>query len=89
MNQRRTCKRYSREFKEEAVADYDEAIRLNPNDDDAYNNRGIVKANLGQHEEAIADFDEAIRLNPNYAKAYSNRGIVKASLGQYLSLIHI
>ncbi|MCE2524123.1 MAG: tetratricopeptide repeat protein, partial [Rhodobacteraceae bacterium] len=45
-----------------AIASYDEAVRLDPNNAAAYNNRGIAKKEMGRHEEAIADYDEAVRL---------------------------
>ena len=67
---------------EDAIAAYDQAIRLQPDLSIAYNNRGTVKGELGRYEAAIADFDEAIRLNPNDAKAYNNRGTAKSALGQ-------
>ena len=62
-----------------AITDYTQAIRLNPDYANAYNNRGNAKSNLGQHFAAIADYDIAIRLNPDYAGAYTsvNRGIAK------------
>ena len=66
----------------EAISDYDTVIRLNPDDADAYNNRGVVKDNLGHPEAAIPDYDAAIHLNPNYANAYYNRGIAKEKLGR-------
>jgi tetratricopeptide (TPR) repeat protein len=66
---------------------FDEAIRLDPNNAAAYNNRGDSYAKLGQYEKAIEDFDEAIRLDPNYANAYHNRGITYAILGQNESAI--
>ena len=65
----------------EAIADYDEAIRLK--DDKAYTNRGVSKTALGRHDDAMADHDEAIRRNPNFAEAYSNRGATKAALRRY------
>ena len=65
-----------------AIADYDIAIRLNPDHADAYNNRGNAKSALGQHFAAIADYDIAIRLNPDDARAYYNRGIAKAQLNR-------
>ena len=68
---------------EEAIAAYDEAIRLNPNYAEAYNNRGVAKKTLGRHDAAIADCDEAIRLKPDYVQAYYNRGIAKGELEQY------
>ena len=67
---------------EEAIADYDEAIRLNPDYDYAYNNRGVAKKNLGRHEEAITDYDEAIRLKPDYAMIYNNRGKANITLNR-------
>ncbi|MFZ4728522.1 MAG: tetratricopeptide repeat protein [Pseudanabaena sp.] len=67
--------------KKGAIADYNEAIRLNPNDANAYNKRGIVKSDLGDKQGAINDFNEAIRLDPNHAFAYNNRGIEKSDLG--------
>ena len=62
-----------------AIADYDIAIRLNPDYAEAYYNRGLAKYDLGQHFAAIADYDIAIRLNPDDADAYNNRGVAKRS----------
>ena len=67
---------------EDAIAAYDQALRLEPDKVAAYNNRGLVKNLLGRHEAAIADYDEAIRLKPDYEKAYLNRGMVKISLSR-------
>ena len=50
----------------EAVQEFDEAIRLNPEFAEAYYNRGFVYDDLGQFQRAIEDFDAAIRLNPDY-----------------------
>ena len=72
---------------ENAIADYDIAIRLNPDYADAYNNRGNAKHKIGQHNPSIADYDMAIRLNPDYADAYNNRGKAKHKLGQYNAAI--
>ena len=67
---------------EEAIAQYNEAIRLEPQDAQAHNNRGTTYLRLGQVERAIQDLDEAIRIDPQYAQPYSNRGVAYASLGQ-------
>ena len=45
---------------ERAVADLDEAIRLNPSYAIAFNNRSWVRANAGELDLAIADASEAI-----------------------------
>ena len=70
-----------------AIADYDSAIRLKPDDARAYNNRGNAKDDLGQHLAAIADYDITIRLKPDDAQAYYNRGNTKDDLGQHLAAI--
>ena len=59
---------------DEAIADYDMAISLNPNHAKAYNNRGVAYRKKGDLDRAIADYNEAIRLDPKDAKAYHNRG---------------
>jgi len=61
---------------------YDEAIRPDPQYEDAYYNRGLAYSYLGQHKRAIHDYDEAIRLDPQYADAYYNRGVAYERLGQ-------
>ena len=68
---------------EEAIRHYDQAIRINPQDAVAYNNRGIAKDALGRHDQAIDDFDQAIRINPQLTQAYNNRGNAKHTLGQH------
>ena len=57
-----------------AIADYDEAIRLDPQIADAFNNRGNSHQDQGDLAVAIADYDQAIRLNPKFALAFNNRG---------------
>jgi tetratricopeptide (TPR) repeat protein len=64
-----------------AIADYDQAIRLNPKFALAYLNRGDSRYGLGDKKGAITDFDQAIRLDPKYSPAYSSRGYVRHELG--------
>ena len=59
---------------EEALAELDKAIELDPNLAEAYNNRGRAYSELGQYEQALTEYNKAIRLNPNNAVAYYNRG---------------
>jgi len=57
-----------------ALADYDEAIRLDPRDSSSYFNRGLVYEDLGDTRRALQNYGEVIRLQPNDAGAYLNRG---------------
>jgi tetratricopeptide (TPR) repeat protein len=56
-----------------AIADFNEAIRLEPTSAYAYGNRGNAYNDKGDHERAIADLNEAIRLDPKFADAFNNR----------------
>jgi tetratricopeptide (TPR) repeat protein len=61
---------------EKAVSDFTKAADLNPNDAEAYNNRGLAYAKgMKKYDMAITDFNRAIGLNPEFAEAYDNRGI--------------
>jgi tetratricopeptide (TPR) repeat protein len=51
-----------------AIADYSEAIRLNPNDADALFYRGLDKQRKGDKAGAQADMAAAKRINPNIGK---------------------
>ena len=67
-----------------AIADYNQAIQLNPKYAEAYNNRGNVYYNQGKYDLAIADYNESIRLNnPKLWLPYNNRGIVYDDQGKY------
>ena len=61
---------------------YTKALQLNPAYANAYNNRGYVLNELGQHEDALADFNRAIELDPTYTNAYNNRGYTNVKLGR-------
>jgi tetratricopeptide (TPR) repeat protein len=47
-----------------ALADLDEAIRLDPNDASSHNGRGAVWLAKREYDRAIDDFDAVIRLDP-------------------------
>jgi tetratricopeptide (TPR) repeat protein len=64
-----------------AIADHDQAIKIDPKNPVAYNNRGSAYAAKYDYEHAIADYDEAVKLNPKYADAFYNRGIAKRNKG--------
>jgi lipoprotein NlpI len=68
---------------EKAIADYDKAIGLKPDYDEAYNNRGVAYDNVGNPRQAILDYSMAIRLDPQYAEAYNNRSGSYEDLGDH------
>ena len=77
---------YRKGLYDQAIADYDEVIRLNPNASfiaSAFNNRGGAYDSKGDYDRAIADFNEALRFDHNYAFAFNNRGLAYARKGDY------
>jgi tetratricopeptide (TPR) repeat protein len=66
---------------EQAIEDFDRAIKLNPQYADAYKGRGVAYRKLGNHRQAISDYDRSIEINHEYPDAYNNRGIAYADLG--------
>lgn len=66
-----------------AIADYDEAIRLDPQFSEAFNSRGVAWNKKDDYDHAIADYSEAIRLNPQYAIAFFNRGNSRYRKGEF------
>ena len=58
-----------------AIADFDKAIQLDPDDAFAYINRGASYAQLGQHATSVNDYTTVIQTDPYHAKAYNNHAI--------------
>jgi tetratricopeptide (TPR) repeat protein len=54
----------------EAIADFDRAIELAPEDSELYLQRGDTYAEMGKTDLAIADFSKAIAMPPDNPEAY-------------------
>jgi tetratricopeptide (TPR) repeat protein len=78
---------YASEDIETKIAEYDEAIRLNPDYSEAFNNRGNDRRAQGDLAGASADYDEPIRLDPGNAAAFNNRGTARYDRGDLAGAI--
>jgi tetratricopeptide (TPR) repeat protein len=58
----------------DAIDDFTQAIKLQPNIAAGYRFRAIAHAESGNVSRAIADLDQAIRLKPDDVQAYFDRG---------------
>ena len=47
---------------------YDKAIEINPNDSDAWNNKGLALGKLNKHEDAMKAYDKAIEIYQQKSK---------------------
>ena len=64
-----------------AVADFDEAIRLDPAFANAYYNRAAAYRAKGELDRALADYDKAIQLDPD-PDTFINRGSIHLDKGK-------
>jgi tetratricopeptide (TPR) repeat protein len=65
-----------------ALADFNQAIRLNPNDAQAFMNRAHLHFRQDHYDLAIADDNTILRLNPNHIDAINNRGVCSTIRGK-------
>ena len=71
-----------RGFKDRALADFDEAVKLDPNGVEGHLCRGFGNITRNAFSAAIADFfDNAIELNPNSSPAFVGRGLAYRAKG--------
>ncbi|MGB2924848.1 MAG: tetratricopeptide repeat protein, partial [Limnothrix sp.] len=59
---------------EEAIASYDKALEINPNNEWTWKSKGFTLKELGKYSEAIICFDKAIQIKPDYDLAWCHRG---------------
>ena len=57
---------------DEAIRQFQEALRLKPDSAQAHYNLGVALAKKGQMDEAISQYQEAVRLKPDFAEARNN-----------------
>jgi tetratricopeptide (TPR) repeat protein len=67
---------------QEAVAHYEQALRIKPDYSQPYNNLGVALVQLGRVEEGINRYEQALRLNPNWAETHNNLGVVLMQNGR-------
>lgn len=68
---------------EEAIANYDKALELNPDYYQAWYNHGYILDEVGRQEEAIASYDKSIESKPDFQEAWHNRGLLLDNLGHH------
>jgi type IV pilus assembly protein PilF len=69
---------------QEAVREYDEALKLDPNFPEAYLGRGLAyEFGFGRLDEAERDYRKALSLRKDYPEAHNNLGQLLGKTGRY------
>jgi tetratricopeptide (TPR) repeat protein/membrane protease YdiL (CAAX protease family) len=78
---------YQRDNFDVAIARFNKAIRLKPDEAGSYNGRGMTLGMKGDAAAALRDFNEAIRLQPGVADYYANRAWAHNLRGAYCEAV--
>jgi Flp pilus assembly protein TadD len=75
--------------RDDAIAEWNEAIRINPLDVGVHNNLGAALSMKGRTEEAVLHYQEALRLDPDHADVHNNLGVALEQTGRIdQALVH-
>lgn len=74
---------YRQQDYEQAIENFTQGIKKNPNFSRLYIHRGNSRYNLNDYEGALADYNQALKINPQEVKAFVNRGNAYYMLAEY------
>jgi tetratricopeptide (TPR) repeat protein len=57
-----------------AVAEYEQGLKINPEDPELHFNLGLAMSSRENHSGALKEFGEAIQINPGFAEAHYSLG---------------
>jgi tetratricopeptide (TPR) repeat protein len=66
----------------EAIAQYEQALRIKPDYVDAHNNLGNALLQVGRIQAAMEHYEQALRINPDSAVTHYNLGVALAQVGK-------
>ena len=66
----------------EAIAHYEQALRIKLDYPEAQNNLGLALMGAGEFDAAVQHLKAAIQLNPNYGEARYNLAVILANQGK-------
>lgn len=67
----------------QAISDFNQALKLKPNDPALITYRGVAKYAKGQNQEALEDFNRALQIDPKHARAYYHRAMIYENREDY------
>jgi tetratricopeptide (TPR) repeat protein len=75
--------RVKREQFEEALEFFDQVLEMNPENADAWNNKGVALYWMGRPEEALQCYDRALAADPGNLEALRNRAFVLRAMARF------
>ncbi|HUI07693.1 MAG TPA: tetratricopeptide repeat protein [Verrucomicrobiae bacterium] len=67
---------------QEAIGQYEQALRFDSSLADAHNNLGNILEHMGKLTDAIEQYEQVLRINPDYVQAHNNLGNVLLEAGR-------
>lgn len=67
---------------DQAIGEYQQALKLNPNYIEAYMNIGAIYVDKKDYDQALQQFKKVVELNYYYGKAHYNLGMVYLYKGE-------
>ena len=67
---------------EDAIKDFSEALKIDPDHPKGYHLRGLAQEILGDDDAALKDFTKAIEIDPEYGAAYYSRATLLTKMGR-------
>lgn len=71
----------------EAISTYDRVLTLEPQNTNAWNNKGVCLKKQGKTQEALRCYEKAIECDRHNASAWNNKGGLLAATGRYTEAI--
>ncbi len=68
---------------DEAIAKFNQAMKMKPDDPALYVLRSRAKYAKGQNQDALTDLGQAVKINPSFAQAYNTRAQVHFTLENF------
>jgi len=66
---------------ERAIASFDQAIRLEPGNAEAFFCKASAQQSLGEDQDALANYDRALTVRPTYVEALNNKAVLLREAG--------
>jgi len=74
---------------DKAVKEFQNILKLDPNDEDARFNLGFIYSDMKEYQKSYEHFKKLINNNPKYVEAFNNLGLLFARQGKYSDSIFV